>query len=105
MAPAGLASLERVLKAYAAVDPEVNYCQARQGPPSLLDNLPAALRRQGQAHSKKLGCTTPSSAWTSSRDCCDARDGLLRPLCIARNGEYDLESGPKQRQAKQGLVP
>ena len=27
--PAGLASLERVLKAYAAADPEVNYCQAR----------------------------------------------------------------------------
>ena len=26
---AGLASLERVLKAYAAADPEVNYCQAR----------------------------------------------------------------------------
>lgn len=29
MTPAGLASLERVLKAYAAADPEVNYCQAR----------------------------------------------------------------------------
>ncbi len=31
--PEGLASLERVLKAYAAFDPEVNYCQVRAARP------------------------------------------------------------------------
>jgi len=115
--PEGLASLERVLKAYAASDPEVNYCQVRAARPCRRSWLVGGRRSQGSP-SQSMGALPEAQARRAlarpggggggalgaMRGEAVARAGTLPAAREARAGRAAVDvAGQRRHSAREGL--